>query len=528
MNILSIDLGSYSVKFLETRIDRKQILLQNHHEVVLGDVEGELANDTTDFQKQIEIIKTYLKNDYEGKVIFQLPQELVTSRYLTFPLTNQKKINMMLPFQVEENLPFSISDTHFTALLEKKGTSTSALLNIAKKNEFEEIYSHMSQKEMLPHLLTSELSIIHSYAKHRDIKGPIAIVDIGHFTSKAYFIYNSEVVSNHISHTAGSLLDEVISETYNIPLKDAITYKHQNCFFLTENQYGDVNEEQQEFAQTMKQSFMPLVNDLKRWELGFRVKYGQPVETIFLTGGTSKINNIGNFFAQHLNIKVEFLNFPESIIQRDDEISEEASFVLSSLMATSQLSKVKPSNFLHGLFSGKAVGQLPLHSLTFILSRSLMVMALLISLFMIERFAFLNPKISKIDKKIKKVLKSPNLKLTSKQRKYYRRKRDRLAKVLKKKNKSITQEVSSLMAASQSNAVSPLVSISAALGKLDEAELVTFRSDGVEVMAEFRAKNKNKDVLPKLNEKLLRITLPQKNIKYKNGDKVLTLYFGAE
>ena len=120
------------------------------------------------------------------------------------------------------------------------------------------------------------------------------VIDIGHNTSKAYFINRSQVVSNHVSRTAGQVIDEVIAQTYQISRDEAIVYKHENCFFLTEEQYEGVEEDQKEFARLMKQALTPLINDIKRWELGFRVKNGLAVKTIYLTGGTSQINNICN------------------------------------------------------------------------------------------------------------------------------------------------------------------------------------------------------------------------------------------
>ena len=61
------------------------------------------------------------------------------------------------------------------------------------------------------------------------------ILDLGHSTTKAYFIHQQQIVSTHISYVAGSVIDQVIAETYQISLPEAIIYKHQNSFLLTED-----------------------------------------------------------------------------------------------------------------------------------------------------------------------------------------------------------------------------------------------------------------------------------------------------
>src|SRR5690606_4800527 len=120
-------------------------------------------------------------------------------------------------------------------------------------------------------------------------------LDIGHSGTKAYFVIGNRVVSTHLSNIGGELIDTLIAETYQIPHDEAVAYKHQSAFFLTEGQYSQVNEEQKAFALTMKKAMAPLISDLKRWILGHRVKYGTSISKIILTGGTSRINNIDNF-----------------------------------------------------------------------------------------------------------------------------------------------------------------------------------------------------------------------------------------
>ena len=88
-----------------------------------------------------------------------------------------------------------------------------------------------------------------------------------------------------------------------------LSFKHQNSFFLTENQFDDVDEDQQEFAKLMKIIFCLLSWILKKWLFGYRVSRGSNIEKIIITGGTSRITNIDNFLSQNLNFPVEVLKF---------------------------------------------------------------------------------------------------------------------------------------------------------------------------------------------------------------------------
>ncbi|MCR9206209.1 MAG: hypothetical protein NXH75_16625, partial [Halobacteriovoraceae bacterium] len=276
MKYLAIDLGSYSVKTMLIKLERKQLELLDVGEFVLEELKSELDPEGTTRSLHRTLVENIIPKDFEGKTIFQLPNHLITSRHLNLPVTQRKKVDMMIPFQMDENLPFSTMNAQFFTQQLRKGDSTSCLVNVTKRQELSEFFHQYEMHGCLPTVLSSELSVIHAQALNKSIHGPIAILDIGHSSSKCYLIYENEVISHHFSSCAGASIDEVISQTYQIPLKEAVIYKHQNCFLLTDGQYEGVTTEQKEFALLMKKTITPLVLELKRWLLGFRVKYGMP------------------------------------------------------------------------------------------------------------------------------------------------------------------------------------------------------------------------------------------------------------
>ena len=256
MNIIAIDRGSYSVKFIEGRVDRKSFQIDHVQEVTLDHIRAQ-HNDPnltiTDLQD--DIIAAYLEQTpVEGKIISQIPAELITARFLDLPVTNKRKAEMMVPFQLDENLPYPTAMAHMTTTLEKYQTGTWALVNIAKRDDFAAYFSHLKENGLLPSVLTSELSLYQSQASNFGPHASQCYLDIGHSGSKAYFVIDNRVVSTHLSHVGGELIDTLIAQTYQIPHDEAVAYKHQSAFFLTEGQYDQVNDEQRAFALTMKKA----------------------------------------------------------------------------------------------------------------------------------------------------------------------------------------------------------------------------------------------------------------------------------
>lgn len=92
MHVLSIDVGSYSVKYLSSLIERKKVTHLEMSEVILNDYIQDHPNlDTIEVQSLIvkEIIELVSRPD--TKVIFQVDQELITTRFIKLPVKNKRK-----------------------------------------------------------------------------------------------------------------------------------------------------------------------------------------------------------------------------------------------------------------------------------------------------------------------------------------------------------------------------------------------------------------------------------------------------
>lgn len=521
MEILIIDLGAYAVKFLEVHMNRKEPAIMAHHQVFLERVRPQLAEDLTIEEIHQQTIQRYLSNNpFEGKIIYQLPEYLVTSRFLTLPIGNRRKAEMMIPFQLDENLPFPAGQIHTTTSISRvSAQETKALVTITQKETFDAIYESLRVHEIVPAVLTSELGIVHSFADAAEIAGPIALVDIGHESTKCYFIFNKQVVSNHLNFTAGSAVNEMLQTTYELDQDDASVYKHENAFFLTEDQYPTVSEDQAYFARLMKEVFQPLIHDLKRWEVGFRVKYGHPIDKMYLMGGSSQIKNFAPFLTEALGIEVEVYN-PYSLCTCSTEPlkkPDQAAFALASMTAYAHKGKVVLPNFLHGAYRSSYSTNIPPQSTMFLFARLAILCLLLSAGLLVERYLF----IAKEDQLITRQLGQEPFSNT--ERNLFRRSPDRLLTQLKTRTREQVQEVQLIQSAARTDALLPLTQLSGLLSSNQKVDLVLFRSMGQDVEAQF--KSDDLEELETLSAHLLNLGLPGVFVEVDDNEKVLNLSF---
>lgn len=521
MNILAIDIGTYSIKFIEVRPERKYYTLLLKQEIVIDEARSQYPDTDKLHELQREIVNDYIQRKHHDiKIIFQIPNEMFTTRYLEIPGTSKRKAELVIPFQLEENLPFPVSHAHFSSRLSKKSNAFSVLSNIVQLNEFKNFFSQYENKDCQPSILTSEISIIQNYIEYIKMNESCCILDLGHTTSKAYFVQNRQIVSNHISYIAGASINEVISKTYQITAEDAIIYKHENAFLLSDNQLDEVSPEQKNFALLMKQVLNPLILNLKRWIIGHRVKYSTSVDKIYLIGGTSNINNIENFIHYHTGIRVDTL--PSAMDLKEDYTPHDKKFYIAKLMALTMRSPSGIINFLIGKFQSASSVFISPHSAVFIWVRSTFIFLLILIGLIGERYLFLAPQNKIHDVKIKGILKRSNLNFSTKERNSYNSDPKKILNLLKKKNKFITDEVRNILSATDTNPIFPLVQISKTIGNSYASELIQFKSDGYISKAVFTAANK--DELSKLTSDLQASGLGKLNIENSDTNKLIVTF----
>ena len=521
MDYLFIDIGTYSIKFLKMKIDRGKIVPTAVKTVLIS----ESPSEKRDLQEvQMGIVRDYLESGFDGKIIYQLPNESITSRFLELPVINKKKVEMMIPFQLDDQLPYSISKAHYASSLKKCPDHFKASISIAKEDEFEQFYNKLTDFQTLPNVLVTELAVINNFVASSKLNFPYAILDLGHSTTKAYFVRGGVVTSNHVSYIGGKIIDSFISNTYDIPLHKAVLYKHKNCFLLTENQFQKVDGPQKEFAYLLKQVIWPLIKEIKRWELGYRTKFGQKIEKYFLIGGTSNIKNITSFLSQALMSKVGHLSISENYRHFPSQIkNDEASYSFVTMMTSMEKAKVLPFNMLHGKFSTASMNDLPLHSAAFITTRSVFVSIILALFLIIERVFFLSGEIQKIDREVISGLRTPALKITAPQRSSYRRNPKRILDILREKNKGLKDWPQRLEESNQTSAVSSLALLSQVIGDHQDIELINFKSDTKKAQAVFECKDES--VLGGLKKTVERS--PLKDLKISDSELKLTIDFSV-
>jgi general secretion pathway protein L len=452
---IAVELGTYSLKFLNYQIDKKSIKLINTDEII---VENPGEDQSSLWREQIVLLKDYLSSiDRDYQLLMHIPAEIVSTRFIDLPVKSKKKATLMLPFQIEEDLPYSLSNCHWSESLTIENDGIEATVGIIRKEHFSDFYEFLKHGEIHPVVLTSDVSSFSNFIKKHADQFPksFCIINIGHGTTRGFYFKQGKLIANHHSYIAGQALTEAISKTYSITIDEATIYKHQNSYLLLEEQYDQVNENQREFAKVMDATLAPLLSEIKRWDIGFRVQHGEPIKDVYICGGSSNIKNIQNYLSAKLRVEIHFFNpfqfIESSKIDQDDKLRRK--FSQLATLSSNTTSKSGLINFLRGDFALSSANDLPIESMVFIGMR-LSIISFIICLSLIIKTVIVSGQIKDAKKFANKLYNNEVLKttLSSSIKRRAKKNPSLIINKLNQQEKMIKQEVSVIQSSLKTNA----------------------------------------------------------------------------
>jgi general secretion pathway protein L len=461
MNLISVDIGTYSIKILVSKYERGQYTHTQNLEIKLdyNDLDQENNYPLWDLQmRTLSDFTSEIKGEY--RLILNAPMDILTFRRVELPIGQYKKAQLMLPFKLEEDIPFTIAESHYDAVIHSEKNSSDCFAAISMASNYEGFYNKLNQYEIAPRIVTCEASSFsQAFRFIPEHSSPnFAIIDIGHKTTHGYLFFNNKLVDIHTSFIAGEEFDEMISENYQLSLEEASKYKEENSFFLTEDQLEEVDEKQKNFAMLMSATIKPLIQEMKRWDVGFRVNHGLNIQEVYITGGMSKTTNIAPYLAQELGLTIRSLD--SFALQNTGTLSQleedRMSFNTVNTISRSFAHKKDIINLNKSPYSIGVLSDLPVREIGFVAVRMAML-TMLFAFFMIIEKVMLYRDLSTVDRVLAGVVKNEILSLRPAQRRTALLAPERTTAQLKRRMRTINQSVKTIQSAVDYNTMDPLL-----------------------------------------------------------------------
>jgi len=335
-SFLAVDFGAGSLKLAEFEINEAGgLCLKNFSIKPLG-LEGaqESSREATTLKALREVLVETGTKARDINVC--APGFQVFSKFVKLPPVDAGKVTQIIQYEAQQNVPFPLAEVvwDYQILGSSTGGELEVLLVAIKSDVVEGLFRMAEEAKLRLQLCdVSPAALCNAFRyNYGELEGCTMLLDIGAKTSNLLFFENGKVFSRSISLGANSITQDFANDA-KLKFEIAEQKKIAEGFVSLGGAYAEPESEYQAAIAKIARQFMTKlhiqVNQTKQFYRG--QQGGSEPLRLFLSGGASIMPYTAQFFAEKLNVPVEYFN-PFRNVQIDPAVNlEELARVAHSL-----------------------------------------------------------------------------------------------------------------------------------------------------------------------------------------------------
>ncbi len=335
-SFLTVDFGAGSLKLAEFEVDEAGGLRLKQYGIKSLGAEG--AQESTRESVMQKALQELLaeKGIHSKNVNVCAPGFHVFSKFVKLPPVDTSKVTQIIQYEAQQNVPFPLAEVVWDyQILGSTATGELEVLLVAIKSDIVEGLFRVAEAAGLRLQLAdvSPAALCNAFRyNYGDLEDCTMLLDIGAKTSNLLFFEKGKVYSRSINLGANSITQDFANEA-KLPWAEAEQKKIGEGFVSLGGAYEEPENPHQAAISKIARQFMTRlhiqVNQTMQFYRG--QQGGSAPQRLFLSGGASLMPYTAQFFAEKLNVPVEYFN-PFRNIQIDQGINlEELARVAHSL-----------------------------------------------------------------------------------------------------------------------------------------------------------------------------------------------------
>ncbi|MFN3408639.1 MAG: type IV pilus assembly protein PilM [Limisphaerales bacterium] len=335
-NFLAVDFGAGSLKVAEFEVDEAGALrLLNFAVKPLG------AEGAVEAKREAVILKALqeviAEKGFKAKSVnVSAPGFHVFSKFVKLPPVDSAKVTQIIQYEAQQNVPFPLAEVVWDyQILGATATGELEVLLVAIKAEVVEGLFRATDSAGLSLQLTdvSPAALCNAFRyNYGELEDCSMLLDIGAKTSNLLFFEKGKVYARSINLGANSITQDFATEA-KLPFAKAEQLKIDEGFVSLGGAYEEPENPHQAAISKIARQFMTRLHIQVNQTLQFYrgQQGGSAPQRLFLAGGASVMPYTAQFFAEKLNVPVEYFN-PLRNVQIDPAVNlEELAKVAHSL-----------------------------------------------------------------------------------------------------------------------------------------------------------------------------------------------------
>jgi type IV pilus assembly protein PilM len=311
--LISLNLGSQTVGLAEFRV-------QAHGGLVLLDYRlREISADPTSEEMrraQIAVAVREMMSELRikyGAVNYTLPAQSVFSRFVKLPFLEQEKLDKIIAFEAQQNVPFPIDDVVWDYQLVGGGLDEQiqVVLVAIKIDLLDDINGAVEEAGLQTTTIdVAPMALYNAFRySHPNVNDCSLLVDIGARTTNVLFIEPRRMFSRSLP-IGGSTITAAIAREFGESFEAAETRKKRDGFVGLGGAYAEPSDHDIARVSKLARSTMTRLHaELMRSISHYRAQQqGNRPDRIFLCGGTAGMPYMREFFHEKFQLPIEFFN----------------------------------------------------------------------------------------------------------------------------------------------------------------------------------------------------------------------------
>jgi len=311
--IISLNLGMQTVGLAEFRGDGKGgVVLQKYS---LTELLGDPAADATRLgQIKISVMDMVANLHVKSCLAsYAVAAQAVFTRFVKLPPVDEEKVEQIIGFEAQQNVPFPIDEVIWDYQLVDNGIEgrIEVVLVAIKSDLLEDLNSAVEEgglKTSVVDLAPMALynAFRYNYSEYSDCS---LLIDIGARTTNLIFIEPKKVFSRSIP-IGGATISSAIAKDFGESFSEAEQRKKRDGFVSLGGAYAEPsNPDVARVSKVIRSTMTRLHAEVSRSISFYRAQQqGNAPMRVFLCGGSASLPYMREFFAEKLNLPIEYFN----------------------------------------------------------------------------------------------------------------------------------------------------------------------------------------------------------------------------
>lgn len=314
--LITLNIGSQTIGLAEFRLINDRLALLNYHfrETPLDPATGERRDAHTALHETAVALREIMRelHIHHAPVNYAVPAQSVFARFVKLPALEAEKIDKIVSFEAQQNVPFPIDQVVWDYQLVGGGMGEQLQVVIVaiKRDLLDEINNAVEETGLQTRIIdVASMGLYNAFCyNYTDLKGCSLLLDIGARTTNVLFIESGRIFSRSLPIGSSSITAAVAKE-FNESFGAAEARKSRDGSVALAGAPEPADADVGRVSKIVRNTMTRLHAELMRSITHYRAQQpGNSPERIFLCGGGAGMPNMREFFHEKFQLPVEFFN----------------------------------------------------------------------------------------------------------------------------------------------------------------------------------------------------------------------------